>query len=156
MAAVFEIKLREVLREELGGTYGVGVRASVEHFPREEYTINISFGSDPDRAEELKTVVFEQIDSLKTAGTTQIYVDKVVEMRKRAREVNLKENGFWRGTLQGFDINGTDPLLVLKYDELVDSLTPEMVQQAAQKYFNMKNYARFVLYPQGFAKQDGN
>lgn len=156
MAAVFEIKLREVLREELGGTYGVGVRASVEHFPREEYTINISFGSDPDRAEELKTVVFEQIDSLKTAGTTQIYVDKVVEMRKRAREVNLKENGFWRGTLQGFDINGTDPLLVLKYDELVDSLTPEMVQEAAQKYFNMKNYARFVLYPQGFAKQDGN
>lgn len=156
MAAVFEIKLREVLREELGGTYGVGVRASVEHFPREEYTINISFGSDPDRTGELTKVVFEQIDSLKTAGTTQIYVDKVVEMRKRAREVNLKENGFWRGTLQGFDINGTDPLLVLKYDELVDSLTPEMVQQAAQKYFNMKNYARFVLYPQGFAKQNGN
>jgi len=156
MAAVFQIKLREVLREDLGGTYGVGVRAGVEHFPREKYSVNISFGSDPERVEELTKVVFEQIDSLKTVGTTQVYIDKVVEMRKRSREVNLKENSFWRGTLQGFDINGTDPLLVLKYDELVDSLTPDMVQQAAQKYFNMENYARFVLYPQDFAKKDGN
>ncbi|MGY8826762.1 MAG: insulinase family protein [Candidatus Latescibacterota bacterium] len=156
MAAVFQIKLREVLREGLGGTYGVGVRASVEHFPREEYSININFGSDPERVEELTQVVFEQIDSLKTVGTTQVYIDKVVEMRKRSREVNLKENSFWRGTLQGFDINGTDPLLVLKYDELVENLTPEMVQKAAQKYFNIENYARFVLYPQDFAKKDGN
>ncbi len=152
MAAVLQIKLREVLREDLGGTYGVGVSSSVSHFPREEYSINLSFGSDPERVDELTNVVFEQIDSLKMIGTTQVYVDKVKEMRKRAREVSLKENGFWRGALQGTQINGVDPLLLLQYGDMVDELTADMVQEAAQKYFNMEQYARFVLYPEGFVK----
>ena len=150
MAAVLQIKLREVLREDLGGTYGVGVSASVEHFPREEYSVNIGFSSDPERTDELTQVVFEQIDSLKTAGTTQVYVDKVKEIRKRTREVSLKENSFWRGALQGLDIDGTDPRLLLQYDALVDGLTPEIVQQAAQQYFNGERYARFVLYPRDY------
>lgn len=150
MAAVLQIKLREVLREDLGGTYGVGVSASLEHFPREEYSVNIGFSSDPDRTDELTRVVFEQIDSLKAVGTTQVYVDKVKEMRRRAREVDLKENGFWRGALQGFDIDGTDPLQLLRYEELVSGLTPDKVQRAAQQYFNTERYARFVLYPRSY------
>jgi zinc protease len=150
MAAVLQIKLREVLREDLGGTYGVGVSASVEHFPREEYSVNIGFNSDPERTDELTQVVFEQIDSLKSVGTTQVYVDKVKEIRKRTREVSLKENSFWRGALQGLDIDGTDPRLLLQYDALVDGLKPEIVQQAAQQYFNGERYARFVLYPRDY------
>jgi zinc protease len=154
MTAVLQIKLREVLREDLGGTYGVGVSSSVAHFPREEYTINLSFGSDPERVEELTQVVFEQIDSLQTVGTTQVYIDKVKEMRKRSREVNLKENGFWRGALQGTDLNGIDPRLLLQYSDMVDELTTDMVQQAAQKYFDMEQYARFVLYPKDFGSAE--
>ncbi len=150
MASVLQIKLREVLREDLGGTYGVGVSASVEHFPREEYSLSIGFSCDPERTDELTRVVFEQIDSLQTVGTTELYVDKVKEMRKRAREVNLKENSFWRSALQGFDIDGTDPRTLVEYDALVDGLTPERVQQAAQRYFDMERYARFVLYPRDY------
>ncbi len=71
-------------------------------------------------------------------------------MRKRAREVNLKENSFWRSALQGFDIDGTDPRTLVEYDALVDGLTPERVQQAAQRYFDMERYARFVLYPRDY------
>ena len=88
MTSVLEIKLREVLREDLGGTYGVWVSSSGSHYPDEKYRISISFGSDPDRVEELTQVIFEQIDSLKTVGTTDLYVDKVKEMRKRQRETS--------------------------------------------------------------------
>ena len=156
MAEVLQIKLREVLREDLGGTYGVGVGASGSHYPDEEYSISISFGSDPERVEELTGVVFTQIDSLKNFGTTDIYADKVKEMRKRQREVGLKENGFWVNSLQSTDFNGVDPRLLLQYPELVDGLTLETVQQAAQQYFDMDNYVRVVLYPEGFDPGTGD
>ena len=92
--------------------------------------------------------MFEQIDSLKTFGTTEEYVTKVREMRKRAREVSLQENGWWVGKLQSTHFHGTDPRLVLKYSDMVDSLTAEAVQAAARKYFDTGNYVRVTLLPE--------
>jgi len=148
MTSVLQIKLREVLREDLGGTYGVWISSSGARYPDEEYRISITFGSDPERVEELTQVIFEQIDSLKTIGTTDLYIDKVKEMRQRQREIDLKENSFWVGSLASLDFNGVDPRRLIQYPALVDSLTAEAVQQAAQDYFNMARYVRVVLYPE--------
>ena len=148
MTSVLQIKLREVLREDLGGTYGVWVSGSGARYPDEEYRISITFGSDPERVEELTQVIFEQIDSLKTVGTTDLYIDKVKEMRQRQREIDLEENSFWVGSLASLDFNGVDPRRLIQYSTLVDSLTAEAVQQAAQTYFNMDRYVRVVLYPE--------
>ena len=148
MTSVLQIKLREVLREDLGGTYGVWISSSGSRYPDEEYRISITFDSDPERVEELTQVIFEQIDSLKTVGTTDLYIDKVKEMRQRQREIDLKENSFWVGSLASLDFNGVDPRRLIQYPALVDSLTAEAVQQAAQNYFNMDRYVRVVLYPE--------
>jgi len=148
MGDVLQLKLREVLREDLGGTYSVGVGAGASHYPEEEYSISLSFGCDPDRVEELTGVVFEQIDSLKTVGTTDFYLDKVKEIAKRNREVAMKENRFWLNALGWVDFHGLDPLRYLRYNDMVDSVTVEAVQEAAQRYLDTSNYARFVLLPE--------
>ena len=148
MTSVLQIKLREVLREDLSGTYGVWISSSSARYPDEEYRISITFGCDPERVEELTQVIFEQIDSLKTVGTTDLYIDKVKEMRQRQREIDLEENSFWVGSLASLDFNGVDPRRLIQYSTLVDSLTAEAVQQAAQTYFNMDRYVRVVLYPE--------
>ena len=148
MADVLQIKLREVLREDLGGTYSVRVGASASHYPEEEYTITVSFGCDPDRVDELTGVIFEQIDSLQTVGTTDEYLDKVKEMTKRDREVAMEENGFWVNGLSWIDFHGLDPKRYLRYNDMVDSLTVADVQRAAQEYLDRSNYARFVLLPE--------
>ena len=152
MTTVLEIKLREVLREDLGGTYGIGVNASPSHFPDQKYRIDLNFSCDPERVEELTQVIFTQIDSLQKFGTTDLYIDKVKEMRKREREINLKENSFWVNILQWSDFHGIDVRLVHQYSQLVDTLTSAVVQAAAQQYFDMENYVRVVLYPEGFEK----
>ena len=148
MADVLEIKLREILREDLGGVYGFGVSGSSSHYPREEYNITIRFGCDPERVDELTAVVFAQIDSLKTAGTTEVNVDKVKEIARREHEVNMKENGYWVNGLSWVDFHGLDPVRYLRYPEMTDSLTVADIQMAAQQYFDLDNYARFVLLPE--------
>ena len=67
---VLRIRLREVLREEMGGTYGVGVGASTSRYPEQRYSIRISFGCAPDSVEQLTRAVFAQIDSLKQFGAS--------------------------------------------------------------------------------------
>jgi zinc protease len=156
MAAVLDIKLREVLREDLGGTYGVGVGAATYRYPEEEYRLNLSFGCDPARVEELTQTIFAQIDSLKTLGPAQTYIEKVKEIRKRQREVALKENSFWVNSLQWADSYGVDPRLLVQYAAMVDSLDAKAVQAAAQQYFNTGNYVRAVLYPENGEQESGN
>ena len=150
MAKAFQIKLREVLREDLGGTYGVGVSASTSRYPDEEYSINISWGCAPDRVDELIKTVFLQIDSLQTFGTTEKNLNKVKENQRRSRETDLKENRFWLSSLRFSYYHQKEPLQILEYDKLVEKLTLKAVQRTAQKYFNAKNYVKVVLYPEGF------
>ena len=49
MSLVLENRLRDVLREDLGGTYSVGVSPSYENIPQQEFSISIDFGANPDR-----------------------------------------------------------------------------------------------------------
>ncbi len=105
MAQVLQIKLREVLREQLGGTYSVGASAFSSRYPRQTYRIIVSFGCDPSRVEELVENVNKQIDSLKTELVDELYLTKVKESQLRAREKSEKENKFW--------LNKTGNLLLL-------------------------------------------
>ncbi|UCF40169.1 MAG: insulinase family protein, partial [Gemmatimonadota bacterium] len=148
LGSVLEIRLREVLREALGGTYSVGVSASGERLPSEQFSVGIGFGSDPARVEELVGVVFQQIDSLKAFGPTQAEVEKVQEMQRRARETALKENRFWAQVLLEHDRFGTDPRDILTYEELIEGLTPEVVRDAARRYLPTENYVWVTLYPE--------
>ncbi len=148
MTDVLDIKLREVLREDLGGTYGVGVWPSVARYPDEKYSINISFGCAPERVNELTAAVFQQIDSLKTFGTAEKYLAKVKESQRRKRETDLKENGFWLNILRSYYEYQDDPKEILDYEKRVANLKLETIQQAAQRYFNKENYVKVVLLPE--------
>jgi len=150
MIHALRIKLREILREDLGGTYGVRVSATLQEFPDEEYRLDISFGSDPERVAELTETVFRQIDSLKTFGTTDKYLTKVKETQRRSHETNLKENRFWLNAIESYSWHKEDFADLMKYDELVESLTLETIQRTADKYFDMDNYVMVSLYPEGF------
>jgi len=148
LADVLRMKLREILREDLGGTYGVSVGASPSRYPVALYRINIGFGCSPDRLEELTEMVFQQIDSLKNEGIAESYVSKVKEMDLRRRETNLKENRFWLNRLFSFYTYDEDPGNILKYDQLVATLSSESIKNAAQKYFNTMNYVKVYLTPE--------
>ena len=153
MADVLQIKLREVLREDLAGTYGVRVNGGGSHFPVSRYTLSLDFGCHPDRVEELTAVVFSQIDSLKNSGPGPDYVQKVREAARRSHEINLKENSYWRGALSAADFHQLDPTRVLRYAAMIDSLTPAAVQRAARRYLNTENYVRVVLLPEKAPRQ---
>jgi zinc protease len=148
MLEALNIKLREVLREDKGGTYGVRTSGSPSLIPHPEYSITISWGCNPDRVDELVKEALMQLDSLKIKQMDSITIEKVREIQRRTHEVNLKQNGFWLNNLQFYYSNNEDPKMILNYPKMVDHLTAQTIQEAVNKYFNMKNYVKVVLYPE--------
>jgi zinc protease len=148
MTDVLRIKLREVLREDKGGTYGVSVSANSQRIPDEEFKISISFGCSPDRVDELVSTAFNQIDSLKSHPVTDIYLTKVKEIQKREWEINLKENGFWLRTLHYYYLYGISLDEIGKYPERIEELSAGDIRESAKKYFDENNYVKIELFPE--------
>ena len=148
MTSVMRIKLRETLREDLSGTYGTSIGSSLSLYPREEYRISLSFGCEPDRVDELIGAVFQLIDSLQVYGPDTSYIDKVKETQRRSFETQLDQNRFWLSNLVAYVIREQDPALILDYPDLIETLTPAMVQDAAKTFFNKENYVQVVLKPE--------
>ena len=109
----------------------------------------ISCKSSPENADRLAGTVLQMVDSIQKLGPTQEEVAKVRELIARAREVETKQNSYWPGNLinkvrSGEDIGG----LGEPYDAMVGALTAAQLQDAARRYFDTKNYAKFVLLPE--------
>jgi zinc protease len=149
MIELFQIKLNETLREQLGGTYSPNAGGSCSRVPRQEYTVQVQFNSSPENVEKLSKSVFALIDTLKAAGPSQGDVDKVKEQLLRAHEVEVKQNAYWTGNILARDAAGEDIAgLTTGYEAMIKAITPATIQAAAKQYFNVNNYARFVLLPE--------
>jgi zinc protease len=160
MTSVLETRLREVLREELGGTYSVSVGSSFSWRPAGQYRLSISFGSDPERADELLAAVYEEIDRLKSSPPDEAEVNDVLEAQRRTWETNQESNSWWLSVLDGryrylLDQSdgrypSGDVLLetLPTYGADLDALTPPRIQELARRYFDQDNRVRVTLLPE--------
>ena len=146
-AEMLQIRLRERLREELGGTYSVGVNGRSRLLPDPEYQISIFFGSDPARAEELLEEVAEELDWLRDGGE-QDYLDTVKELLRTPRQEQLRDNGFWLNQIQAAMQRGESFTAISGFDEWLEALTLEQVAAAARRYLTDDRYVRVVLLPE--------
>jgi zinc protease len=147
-ASILQVRLREVLREELGGTYSVGVVYS-DTSPQPGYgTTTVQFGSSPDNAERLTSVVMEEVEKLRRDGPTASEVRVVTETEKRELETSLRQNGYWLNSLQAMHLLERDPRRILTRIERAESLTPDNVHSVVRKYFPQDRYAVVTLMPE--------
>lgn len=154
---VLSILLREELREELGGTYGVSVSANPQNAPEERYTFSIGFSTDPNRVDELTEAVWTVLNRVKEEGPPQAEVETVKQQQRRGRETDLKTNPFWVSVLDFYFTHEDEDLLdVNTYLEMTEELTVEEIQQAAREYLNEDNYVKVVLYPENRAGGNQN
>ena len=146
--AILERHLRDQLREELGGTYSVGVDYT-NTLPQPGYgTTTIQFGSAPDRADSLVATVMTELDRMRREGPSADDVQKVKETEKEGLETSFKQNGFWLGALQTAQMLGWDPVSIIHRTERTDTLTAENIHDAFRKYFPADRYTTATLLPE--------
>jgi zinc protease len=148
LADVLRERLREELREEMSATYGVSVSGSGVKDPDPVYRFDISFGSAPERREELTARVLAAIDSLRAFPPTAAEVATVQEQQRRALETNRRQNGYWLNLISAYDRRGWDVREALSEEERVSKLEPRVIQEAARRYLDRDNYVHAWLVPE--------
>jgi zinc protease len=131
----------------MGGVYGVNAGGGIARRPKQQYTFTVGFGCAPDNIDKLEKAVWDEIDAIKAHGIGDDYIAKVKELRRRAHETNLKDNGYWMRELERSYEYGDDPKQILDFDALVEKVSSARVQAAAKKYLPSTQYVLGELRP---------
>ena len=130
---ILNLVYTEKVREEEGGTYGVSVHGNLSKLPEEEFSLQIVFDTAPDKREKLMKIIFAEVNALATAGPSDVNLSKVKEYMLKKHAENLKENGYWRGAIYEYAINGINE--VDGYEELINSISAEDIRKFATELF---------------------
>jgi zinc protease len=148
VASLLTIRLRDILREELGGTYGVGVNYN-SLLPQPGYgSITITFGSAPENVEKLAAAVLEEIGRLREAGPDAADLARLQELERRDFETSLRQNQYWLNSLQTVHLLGWDPAGIARRGDRIEKLTPELLHDAIRAYLPLDRYTKVTLKPE--------
>ncbi|MDI9357315.1 MAG: insulinase family protein [Phycisphaerales bacterium] len=145
------IQLRDVLREEQGGVYGVSVYGNYSHIPANLYNITISFVCAPENYNNLLNLTYKMVDSVKTHGLDSVVIGKVKAEALRNIETQLATNAFWRAQLQERSYFRDNLLNINKIKKDYSFIQVANSKKMADQYFN-KNRATFILLPNSYKK----
>jgi zinc protease len=145
---VLRIRLREVMREDKGGVYGVSVFGDIDRLPKQTFSTGVSFACNPDNVADLTQAALDEIKRLQAGGPSAENLDKVRETTLRNYERNLKENSFWMANIVFYQQNELPLDGILKMPDRAKALTAEKVRDAARKYFSSDNLLVARLLPE--------
>jgi len=148
MTQILQNRLVKTIREELGGTYSINAGQNFHKLPRAEYSVTISFGSDPQRVDDLVKRVLQEIEKFKAEGPSEQETKDQKETFLRDFETNSKLNNFLVGQLSYQYEYGEDAAIVWELPDYYNKLNAAMIQQAAKTYMNMDNRVRVTLLPE--------
>ena len=148
MKSALNAVLRERIREEKGGVYGVGVSGGLSRLPQGSFELSISFTCDPNRVDELIDETHKVINEFITKNVDEKHLISFKEASHKSRETNLKVNGFWQKHLNALEVYNGDVLSFAQYDALVDSMTLTDIQEAANSYLTSENSLKATLLPE--------
>ena len=133
--SILTIRLRNKIREDKSGTYGIGVNCKLIREMNNTVVCDISFSADPARKDELIKAVRQTISDFATKGPS---LEEITEMKK-VFNVEFKQmkqvNEYWLTIMQLSSKYDTPLKTYLTIDKEVNSITPKDVQELAKKIF---------------------
>ncbi len=139
------------IREEKGGTYGVSVSGGTSDFPEESYSLDISFDTNDEMADELCEIVLAEIRKIAEEGPLTEDIEKTREFLLKSWSNSLEQNAGWLSYIQTRYEKGLDYLA--NYEKAVRSLTNADVQALAKKILADGNLVKVVMRPEAAAAE---
>jgi zinc protease len=148
LTEILNIKIIDDLREKLGAIYGGGIYGGLNKLPYNNYTFVLQLPCGPSNVDTLLKAASAEIEKVKKDGPQQSDLDKVKKTWLEQYKVQLKENGFWSGKLQGIYFQNDDPQRIFEYEQNVNAITTDDIKNVANKLLSGDNVITAILYPQ--------
>lgn len=149
LASLLDIRLREVIREDKSGSYGVSCSAYIDGWPQRFYQASVEFGCEPARQDELSATVIETIKDIQSGNVSDELIAKLKESYTRSIETSLRNNYWWINRFAAEVIFTYEPLWFTKNSsKAADYITKEALVDAANKYLNTERVLKAYLKPE--------
>jgi len=149
LSGVLSVRLRDALREDLGGTYVPVVYGYIEEQPEPAWVQVIRFQCDPARVDELRAVLTRELDALPEQGPTADEVETQRRLMVREWEVNQRQIGNWAGRILAAERRDVPVADLFDVESLAQGLSVEGLHQAAQTHLVEEPRVEVVLVPEG-------
>jgi zinc protease len=144
---ILDLVFTEKVREEAGGTYGVSINIGSQKFPSQEATDLIMFDCDPAKANDLKAIIYKELNNIISNGPSKENLDKTVSNLLKNREETRLHNSYWSNTLYAYYYTGINVDDQKNYEEILKKLTVNDVKKIASLFFSKADLADIVFRP---------
>ena len=147
LSDILDLRYTEKVREEEGGTYGVGVWASVNQYPKNEASLQIKFDCDPQKAKDLTPIIYHEFEKIAEEGPSLEDLNKVVVTSNKNRSSSFEKNGFWIGAMRAKYWRNIDMVSSSYYEDIVEDISPKDIQKFAAKLLKKADKVEIIFLP---------
>lgn len=149
LLSLLEIRLREVIREDKGGSYGVNLNGYIDGNTERYSLVEISFGCEPEREEELRNEVIAEIKNIQAGNIGDENIVKIKETKLRSYDNVEYNNNWWMNRIKQEYVYCNEPTWVSSDKTKTASwVTKEALTENAQKYLNTDKVITVYLKPE--------
>ncbi len=146
LTSILDIRYTKSIREEKGGTYGVGVNGSIYNKPVHYYDLEVYFDTDPKMADELMELINDEMVNIAQNGVTPEELGKFKEFQQKDFIEQVEKNPAWIGFLQQYYMFDLDTYG--QYEADLKSLASEQIRALAAQIVADGNLIRVVMTPE--------
>ena len=134
LSDVMDIVYTEKIREDEGGTYGVGVSENLSSRPKESFMFLIGFETNKDMYEKLMGIAIAELQNVANNGPRPEDLKKVKEFLIKKHAEDLENNRYWMNSIQTQEQYGYNPMQ--NYSDIINSITSDNVAKMAKAVLN--------------------
>ena len=142
---VLDMIYTKTIREDEGGTYGVGTAMVAQREPEERVVIQISFDTNPEQAPKLRELAIKGLKELAENGPELEKFNMAIENFKKNIPETRISNSYWMSNISEYLDHGYD--YDAEYEAAVNSVTPEDVKAVLQAVLAQNNLIEITSAP---------
>ncbi|MBQ8422383.1 MAG: insulinase family protein [Bacteroidales bacterium] len=143
---ILDMIYTKTIREDEGGTYGVGTSIVAQRNPEERLIAQVYFNTNPESVEKLSALAVKGLKELAENGPTTEHFNMAIENMKKNIPESRINNSYWLGCLQTWYQYGIDRNA--EHEAAVNSLTAEDVKAALQEILSQGNVINLTSFPE--------
>ena len=131
---ILDIVYTEKIREDEGGTYGVGTNGIVQKYPEGNFMLLIGFETNKEMYAKLMGIAKAELARIANEGPRPQDLQKVKEYKLKKHAEDLENNRYWMNNIQDYLRDGIN--LMDGYNDLVNNVTGQDIANMAKAVIN--------------------
>lgn len=148
LTEIFNIRLRDTIREELGGTYSIRFDFQYRPKPSPNGFAYAQFGTNIADYERLLRTLKQELARVRDQGVSADEVGVFRQIRLRDLEQSRRQNSFWASNITSYLFAARDLNILPRFVERVEAVTPGMVAEVARKILKLEDGFEAIHLPE--------